>query len=62
MPTVAHTLQDETRRAWDTYAERVAGLEGTEYDRAEEEAWTVLQDTLEELQSGTTALNRPPVG
>ena len=62
MPTVAHTLQDETRRAWDTYAERVAGLEGAEYDRAEEEAWAVLQDTLEELQSGSTALNRPAVG
>lgn len=62
MPTVAHTLQDETRRAWDTYADRVAGLEGEEYDRVEEEAWAVLQDTLEELQAGSSALPRPRLG
>ena len=58
MPTVANTLQDETRRAWDTYADRLTGLEGAEYDRVEEEAWSVLQDTLEELQAGSSALRR----
>jgi hypothetical protein len=62
MTTVARTLEAETRRAWDAYAERLAGLEGEEYDRAEEDAWTVLQETLDELQSGSAALHRPRVG
>ena len=62
MTTVARTLEAETRRAWDTYAERLAGLEGAEYDRVEEEAWSVLQDTLDELQGGSSSLHRPPVG
>ena len=62
MTTVARTLEAETRRAWDTYAERLAGLEGAEYDRVEEEAWAVLQDTLDELQGGSSSLQRPRVG
>ena len=62
MTTVASTLEAETRRAWDTYANRLAGLEGAEYDRVEEEAWTVLQDTLDELHGAPSALRRPPVG
>ena len=62
MPTVARTLEAETRRAWDTYADRLAGLEGAEYDRAEQEAWTVLRDTLDELQGGSSSLHRPSVG
>ena len=61
MTTVERTMEAETRRAWDTYAERLAGLEGAEYDRVEEEAWRVLQDTLEELQSGSSSLHGPPV-
>jgi hypothetical protein len=62
MPTVARTVEAETRRAWDAYADRVAGLEGEEYDRVEQEAWAVLQDTLDELRTGPTTLHRPPVG
>jgi hypothetical protein len=62
MSTVARTVEAETRRAWDTYAERLAGLEGEEYDRVEQEAWAALQDTLDTLQSGPTSLHRPPVG
>ena len=62
MTTVARTLEAETRRAWDAYADRLAGLEGAEYDRVEEEAWTVLQDTLDELRGGSSSLPRPSVG
>jgi hypothetical protein len=60
MPTVAHTAED-TRRAWDDYADSLRGLEGAEYDRAEEEAWQRLQEALDDLR-GATALNHPPVG
>ena len=62
MPTVERSMEAETRRAWDAYAGRLEGLEGEEYDRAEQEAWTVLQDTLDELQSSPSSLHRPPVG
>jgi hypothetical protein len=62
MPTVARTMEGETRRAWDAYADRLNGLEGEEYDRAEEEAWAQLQETLEELRGAGTALQDPPVG
>ena len=62
MPTVARSIEAETRRAWETYADRLIGLEGEEYDRAEQDAWSVLQDTLEELTSGSASLHRPPVG
>ena len=62
MTTVARTLEAETRRAWDAYADRLSGLEGEEYDRAEEEAWTVLQETLDELRGGSSSLRDPSVG
>jgi hypothetical protein len=61
MPTVARTVEEETRRAWGLYAARLEGLEGEEYDRAEQEAWAALQDTLDELQGGSS-LGHPAVG
>jgi hypothetical protein len=62
MPAVARTIEVETRQAWDTYAASVAGLTGPEYDAAEQDAWAVLQETLDELRVASTSLNRPPVG
>jgi len=61
MPTIAHLSPEDTRRAWDEYAEATRGLEGAEYDRAETEAWQRLQDAL---GTGATAsaLPRPPLG
>ena len=50
MPTVARNIEDEQRRAWDDYADRLRGLEGAEYDRAEAEAWEELQTVLRELE------------
>jgi hypothetical protein len=62
MTTVARDLEQERRRAWDEYAERVRGLEGAEYDEAEQDAWDRLQETLATLDAGEVALAEPPVG
>ena len=61
MRTAARSMEEEKRRAWSVYAEQLHGLEGEEYDRAEQEAWTRLQDTLDELQGGSS-LRYPSVG
>jgi hypothetical protein len=34
------------RQMWADYLERLRGLEGAEYDRAEQEAWQELQEAL----------------
>lgn len=41
-----------TRLAWSEYAERLHGLEGSEYEHAEEEAWDRLQDALADVGRG----------
>ena len=61
MTTVAGNLEQETRRAWSDYAESLRGLEGAEYDQAEEAAWDQLQTTLQALGT-TVALDDPSVG
>jgi hypothetical protein len=38
----------DEQQAWQDYADRIRGLEGEEYDRAEAEAWTELQAALGE--------------
>ena len=50
------TVVDE-QQAWQEYAERLRGLEGAEYDRAEEAAWEDLQAALREArgEEATTA-------
>jgi hypothetical protein len=42
-------LDAGTRRAWRAYSERLRGLQGQEYERAEEESWTELQSELRRL-------------
>ena len=61
MPTAARNIEDEQRRAWDDYADRLRGLEGADYERAEEEAWQELQATLRHL-SGPAAPGVDPLG
>ena len=61
MTTVAGNLEQETRRAWSDYAESLRGLEGADYDQAEEAAWDQLQATLQAL-GATIALDDPSVG
>lgn len=43
-------LDEDTRRAWSEYTERVRDLSGAEYERAEHESWEQLQAELRELQ------------
>ena len=62
MTTVTTNLEQEKRRAWDEYAESVRGLEGPEYEHAEQEAWARLQTTLTALEEGEAPLPDPPVG
>ena len=61
MPIALPLSPEDTRRAWDAYAEATRGLSGEEYDAAEAEAWQRLQDAL---AGGATAsaLPRPPLG
>ena len=61
MPTAARTYEAEMRRVWADYAASLEGLEGADYDKAEQEAWRRLQDALEDLQGGAV-LRRPTVG
>ena len=62
MTTVTSHRRQETRQAWSDYAERLRGLEGVEYDQAEEEAWDQLQATLRALGAGGSQLDDPAVG
>ncbi len=62
MTTVIPNVEQETRHAWAQYAERLRGLEGEEYDRAEAEAWEHLQTTLQALDAPLAPLDDPPVG
>ncbi len=62
MTTVTPHLQQETRRAWGDYADRLRGLEGAEYDQAEQEAWQHLQATLQALGVADASLDDPSVG
>lgn len=42
-------LDDDTRRAWGSYSERIRKLSGDEYASAEDESWTELQTRLSAL-------------
>ncbi|MDQ6606957.1 MAG: hypothetical protein M3Z06_10485 [Actinomycetota bacterium] len=43
-------LDEETRRAWTVYSERVRELTGEEYALVEDESWTLLQEELGRLE------------
>lgn len=43
-------LDDDTRRAWAAYSERLRELIGEEYERAERESWTKLQSELHRVE------------
>jgi hypothetical protein len=49
-------LDDDTRRAWDHYSERVRELTGKEYERVEPESWNDLQAELRQLEERREAL------
>jgi hypothetical protein len=43
-------LDEETRRAWTAYNDRVRELTGEEYALVEDESWAELQDELGRLE------------
>jgi hypothetical protein len=51
-------LDDDTRRAWNTYSDQLRELSGDEYERAERESWTKLQSELRRLERRRQSLNQ----
>ncbi len=51
-------LDDDTRRAWNAYSERLRELTGEEYERAERESWTELQTELRRVDRRRQSLNQ----
>ena len=52
-------LDEDTRRAWSTYSERLRELSGDAYERAEHECWTTLQGELRRLERRRRLLSIP---
>jgi hypothetical protein len=57
-PAQLRELDDGTRRAWTTYAERLHDLDGEEYERAESQSWTELQTELRRIERRRASLTR----
>ena len=43
-------IDEDTRRAWNTYSDRLRELSGEAYERAERDCWTTLQGELRRLE------------
>jgi hypothetical protein len=50
-------LDNETRRAWKAYSERLRQLSGEEYERVERESWAKLQSELRRVERRRRSLN-----
>jgi hypothetical protein len=50
-------LDDDTRRAWAAYSERLRELSGEEYERAERESWAKLQSELRRVERRRRSLH-----
>jgi hypothetical protein len=53
-------LEADTRQAWSAYSNRLRELNGDEYERAESESWTQLQNELERLEREREELTADP--
>jgi hypothetical protein len=51
-------LDDGARRAWMTYLDRIRGLTGEDYERAEATSWAELQSELRRLERRRQVLSR----
>jgi hypothetical protein len=49
-PNKLRELDEDTRRAWNEYRERIQALTGEEYEQAESESWKALQVDLRRLE------------
>ena len=64
MTAVAHDAENarehdrDTRRAWNSYSERLRELTGEEYEHAEQESWTELQNELRRLERRRRTLSQ----
>lgn len=52
-------LEEDTRRAWNEYRERIHTLSGDEYEQAETASWTILQSELRRLERRRRLLSPP---
>ena len=53
-------LDEEERRAWTVYSERLRDLTGGEYERAETDGWVELQRELESIEQDRQMLAQHP--
>ena len=51
-------LDEDTRRAWTAYNERLRDLAGDEYERVESDSWTELQRELQRLERRRASLSQ----
>jgi cell division septum initiation protein DivIVA len=51
-------LDEWTRRAWIAYNERLRDLAGDEYEQAESDSWSELQQELDRLQRRRASLTQ----
>lgn len=58
-PIKLRELEEETRRAWNEYRDRIQMLTGDEYELAETESWTILQSELRRLERRRRLLSPP---
>ena len=49
-------LDEWMRRAWIAYSERLRDLAGDEYEQAESDSWSALQQELERLERRRASL------
>jgi hypothetical protein len=59
-PSKLRELEEDTRRAWNEYRERIQTLSGDEYEQAETASWTILQSELRRLERRRRLLSPPP--
>jgi hypothetical protein len=55
-------LDDDMRRAWTAYSERLRELSGEEYEQAEGESWTKLQSELRRVERRRRSVNQSSTG
>lgn len=66
MSTIAYkndklrALDDDERRVWTAYRDRIRELNGDEYELAEHESWEELQQELQGLEQRRRSLAEPP--
>ena len=54
-------IDEDTRRAWSTYSERLRALNGDAYERIEDECWSALQGELRRLERRRRLLMTQPL-